>query len=88
MEDFSISRVNPLASEDALALIRELDRELVQRYPGEKINALDLTNGNESNTVFWVAYLAGQPVACGVVRKLGAQTGEIKRMFVMEKRLA
>ncbi|MBN1220061.1 MAG: GNAT family N-acetyltransferase [Anaerolineae bacterium] len=43
---------------------------------------MNLTKVNEDSTVFLVGYLAGQPVACGAVRKLEAQTGEIKRMFV------
>ena len=31
----------------------------------------------------WVVmYVAGEPVACGGVRRLAAETGEIKRMFV------
>jgi hypothetical protein len=45
-------RVDPLESEDALALIRELDREFVQRYPEEKVNALDLTKVKEDSIVF------------------------------------
>ncbi|MBN1994916.1 MAG: GNAT family N-acetyltransferase [Anaerolineae bacterium] len=85
MKHFLITKVNPLESKDALALIRQLDNELGQRYPGEKVNALDLTNFNQDSTVFWVGYLAGQAVACGAVRQLEAHTGEIKRMFVKQE---
>jgi ribosomal protein S18 acetylase RimI-like enzyme len=82
MNNLLIIKVNPLESEDALELIRELDRELLQRYPGESVHVLDLTKVNENNAVFLVGYLYGMPVVCGAISKLDGQTGEIKRVFV------
>lgn len=82
MENFSIIRVNPLDSADALELIRKLDSELRQRYPGESVHILDLTKVNENNAAFLVGYLYGMPVVCGAISKLDTRTGEIKRVFV------
>ncbi len=49
MNNLGIVKVNSLESEAALELIRELDSELHQRYPGESVHALDLTKVNENN---------------------------------------
>ena len=73
-----------LTSEPALALIGALDRELEQRYPEEgachfRLDVDEVAPGRGS---FVVARLDGRPVACGALRKLDAQRGEIKRMYV------
>jgi putative acetyltransferase len=82
MDNFSIIKVDPINSQNALELIRELDNELLQRYPGERVHTLDLTKVSEGNAIFLVGYLEGRPIACGSICKLDAQTGEIKRVFV------
>jgi GNAT superfamily N-acetyltransferase len=82
MENLSIIKVDPINSQDALELIRELDNELLQRYPGNSVHTLDLTRVGEGKAIFLVGYLEGRPVVCGSVCRLDAQTGEIKRVFV------
>lgn len=82
MNNFSLIKVNPLESEDALNLIEALNQELLQMYPGESVYMLDLSKTNGNNTVFLVGYLDHKPVACGAVTTLEPHIGEIKRMFV------
>ena len=72
---------SPLSA-DAAALVEELDRDLLDRYPPSNIYgvALDKLEGNQG--FFVIARLDCQPVGCGAVRFLKAGVGEIKRMFV------
>lgn len=59
--------------------------EIEERYgtpdsePGPKPSASDIA-------VFLVAYLDGVPVACGGLRPIDAEHGEIKRMYVIPER--
>ncbi|HVR19330.1 MAG TPA: GNAT family N-acetyltransferase, partial [Polyangiaceae bacterium] len=68
----------------ALALIAELNSELTATYPepGATHFRLDPEDVNESSGAFLVAFLAGEPVGCGAVRRLDAETAEVKRMYV------
>lgn len=73
-----------LSSTDARRLIRQLDTELAERYPDPADNHLTLDEAEvaEAHGVFLIARLAGQPVGCGAVRRIGPGLGEIKRMYV------
>jgi GNAT superfamily N-acetyltransferase len=77
-------RREDLTSAAATALIRALNAELDERYPEEGANhfRLDSEEVTEGRGAFLVAYSNGQPVACGAIRRLDADTAEIKRMFV------
>ena len=68
----------------ALGLITELNAELTATYPepGATHFRLDPADVSESSGAFLVAFLAGEPVGCGAVRRLDAETAEIKRMYV------
>ena len=79
---FKLIKVTPTKSTAALNLIKELDHDLLQRYPSDSVHTLDLSKLNGGNGVFLVGYLAGQPMACGAVTKLSPETGEIKRVYV------
>jgi putative acetyltransferase len=74
----------PLNSPAVRALIARLDAELSERYPDPADNHFELTaeEVSDSEGVFLVARLDGEPVACGALRRLEPQTGEIKRMYV------
>jgi GNAT superfamily N-acetyltransferase len=72
-----------LLSPVAQALIAELNTELSARYPEEgathfRLDAEEVASGHGA---FLVAYLDGEPVACGAVRRNEDGAAEIKRMY-------
>lgn len=77
-------RQENLASPVAEALIRALNAELSRIYPEEGAThfRLDPDEVAEGRGAFLVAYAEGSPVACGAIRRLDADTAEIKRMYV------
>jgi GNAT superfamily N-acetyltransferase len=82
-----LERKLPSATE-AASLIRELDAELVRRYPepGGTFFRLDDREVDDGRGAFLVARLDAQPVACGALRVLEGEwperTAELKRMYV------
>lgn len=67
---------------EVIALIAELDAYQDGLYPPESRHALDLAGLTQPNVLFAVARdAAGRAVGCAAV-VLGAEFGEIKRMFV------
>jgi GNAT superfamily N-acetyltransferase len=68
----------------AVRLVSQLNRELEGRYPEEGANhfELDATELVEGRGAFVIAYLDGEPVGCGAVRRINTNECEIKRMFV------
>jgi GNAT superfamily N-acetyltransferase len=79
-------RPEDLRSPTAQLLIRRLNAELTQRYPEEGAThfRLDPDEVAPGRGCFWVAWLGDAPIGCGAVRKLDAETAEVKRMFVDE----
>jgi GNAT superfamily N-acetyltransferase len=77
-------RREELSSSIAAAMIRALNAELAERYPEEGANhfRLDRDEVVVGRGAFLVAYSSGEPVACGAVRRIDADTAEIKRMYV------
>jgi GNAT superfamily N-acetyltransferase len=73
-----------IASDDAQALIAELDGYLHSLY-SEEDNFFELAHSEVRGDrgVFLVAYLEDAPAGCGAVRRRSATTGEIKRMYVV-----
>jgi putative acetyltransferase len=65
-------------------LIRALNAELEERYPEEGANffRLDADEVAEGRGAFLVAYIDGQPIGCGAVRRTDDTVAEIKRMYV------
>lgn len=67
---------------DVIALITELDAYQDSLYPPESRHALDLASLKQPHVVFAVARDAGGlAVGCGAI-VLGAEFGELKRMFI------
>jgi putative acetyltransferase len=83
LERLEVARAD-VTSALALALIAELNAELTATYPepGATHFRLDPEDVSESRGAFLVASLAGEPVGCGAVRRIDAETAEIKRMYV------
>ena len=77
-------RREDLTSTIATAMIRALNAELAERYPEEGANhfRLDREEVAEGRGAFLVVYGNGEPLACGAIRRLDADTAEIKRMYV------
>jgi putative acetyltransferase len=73
-----------IASPVAEALIRALNAELSRMYPekGATHLRLDPDEVAEGRGAFLVAYAEGNPVGCGAIRRLDADSAEIKRMYV------
>ena len=79
MPDIRVARYD---SPDAQALIAELDADLDERYgEGDPVLA-DPGEFVAPDGRFLVAYEGDRPVACAGIRRLDADTAELKRMFV------
>jgi GNAT superfamily N-acetyltransferase len=76
-----VSHADPFSSE-ALALLEELDRDLLERYPRQHIHGVSLEQLAGGRGTFVMAWLDGRPVGCGAIRFLEEEVGEIKRMYV------
>src|SRR5271154_2013687 len=81
----SIERTDP-NSRVAAQLMRELSEEEAHRYydlgPDDK-DSFGQAQVSVSRGAFVLAYLDGQTVGCGALRPLGAESAEIKRMYVV-----
>ena len=82
-ENVTISRAR-LADDAGRALIAALNAELSATYPepGATHFGLDPAEVGDGRGAFLVASLHGEPVGCGAVRLIDAETGELKRMYV------
>lgn len=81
MNDITMTLVRE-THKDLQELIAKLDDYLSTLYPAEGIFGLDLADPKVNETLFVVAYHDGQPVGCGAIRPLDAESVEIKRFFV------
>ncbi|RPH34317.1 GNAT family N-acetyltransferase [bacterium] len=79
--DLRFSRERP-DSEEARTLIRELDADLLLRYPEQWIHGLHPEDIQDDELVFLVVRHGTELVGCGALRPLEAGMAEIKRMFV------
>jgi GNAT superfamily N-acetyltransferase len=73
-----------LTDDVSRALIRELNAELSGMYPEPGANhfGLDPAEVAPGRGAFLVVHLDGAPVGCGALRRIDAETGELKRMYV------
>jgi putative acetyltransferase len=78
-------RRTEIASPTVQQLILALNAELEDMYPEEGANhfRLDLEEVADGRGAFLVAYVNGQPVGCGAVRRNDREVAEIKRMYVV-----
>ena len=68
-------------TDDARALIGELDAELGSAYPPEQRHGLSVARVFQPGVAFFIARLDGEPVGCGGVA-FGDGLAEVKRMYV------
>jgi putative acetyltransferase len=80
---FSITPAD-LTSRDALALISALNQELLGTYtePGATHFRLDPEDVTPGRGIFLVVRFNEDPVGCGALRVLDADTAELKRMYI------
>ncbi|MEV5024587.1 GNAT family N-acetyltransferase [Paenibacillus sp. LPE1-1-1.1] len=71
-------------NEDLRQLIRQLDMDLLQRYPAEEIFGIDFSDAKVNDILFIVAYVNGTPVGCGAIKPIDGTACELKRFFVEE----
>lgn len=80
-EMLMIAAVSP-GTDDARALIRELDMDIAALYPGLPINGIDVAEFERAGGYFVIAKDAGHAIGCGAFRPVDDRCAEIKRMFV------
>src|SRR5579872_5782272 len=68
-------------TDDARALIRELETELSQVYSADQRHGLSAERIFQPHVVFFIARLAGKAVGCGGVA-FADRMAEVKRMYV------
>lgn len=68
---------------DVLALFAEHD-DFMLDFLGEDKHYYTRYNEKEQIEKVWVAYESGLPMGCVAYRKQGAETGEVKRLFIRE----
>ena len=69
-------------SDDAKALIEELEAYLIPLSPAESRHGYSIEKLIKEDVPFFIIRNNGTPVACGGVKLFGADYGEIKRMYV------
>jgi GNAT superfamily N-acetyltransferase len=84
-------RSEPITGGAGEALCGALAAEVEERYAGidDDIAAehpeppLGVAETSDPHGVFLVARIAGEPVACGAIRRVDAVTAEVKRMYTV-----
>jgi len=72
--------VDDLSGEDIAAFLREHMDDMKAVSPPESRHALDLVGLRTPDITFWTMRDAGRVVACGALKALSADHGEIKSM--------
>ena len=81
MTDVEFS-ATPLDAPESLELIAAVQQEYVVRYGGPDVTELSVAEFAPPQGIFVIGRDAGQPVACGGVRLVEPDVGELKRMYV------
>jgi GNAT superfamily N-acetyltransferase len=70
------------AHPDAIALIAELDAHLTPLYPSESRHGFSVQKLIADAVAFFVIRDGDVPAGCGGIKLVGAEYGEVKRMWV------
>jgi putative acetyltransferase len=74
----------PPTSHDAQNLIRQLDEDLLRRYPAlQQTHGLHPQDAIDPDFTFVIARIDSSAVGCGALRRIEPGICEIKRMFVL-----
>lgn len=84
MSDLELRR-EPYDGPVAQQLIAAVQQEYVVRYGGPDDSPVDPGEFAPPDGAFLVGYLDGEPVACGGLRRVDADTVEVKRMYVVPR---
>ncbi len=76
--------IRPLAPADPAVrrLVAELDRLQTSLYPAESNHLDPIEVLERSDVTFLAAFVGGEAVGCGAVKRMPGRYGEIKRVFV------
>jgi putative acetyltransferase len=74
------SRLDDLGGAEIRALLAEHLRNMHQLSPPESVHALDLTALLKPDITFWTAWSDRELLACGALKELTPEHGEIKSM--------
>lgn len=69
-------------SEDASALIVELEAYLEPLYPEESNHGFSIEKLLQEKVDFFVARVDDKPASCGAIKLFGVEYGEVKRLYV------
>src|SRR5262245_15039009 len=69
-------------SDDARALVAELEAQLAALYPTESRHGYSVDKLLREGVAFFVVRHDGVPAGCGGVQLVGSEYGELKRMYV------
>jgi ribosomal protein S18 acetylase RimI-like enzyme len=69
-------------SPDAMSLIGELEAHLESIYPRESRHGLNIEQLLAQSVAFFLLRADGAPAACGGIKLVGSEYGELKRMYV------
>ena len=69
-------------TEDAMALVNELEAHLAPLYPCESRHGYSVEKLLREGVAFFVIRENGTPAGCGGIQLFGSDYGELKRMYV------
>lgn len=67
---------------DAIRLITELEDHLAGHYPAESRHGFSVEKLIAEDVAFFLLRTDGAPAACGGIKLMGSEYGELKRMYV------
>lgn len=82
MSSTTVISVERPDTEDARALITELEAHLAPFYPIESRHGYSVEKLIDEDVAFFLIRVNGTPAGCGGVKLFGTDYGEIKRMYI------
>ena len=73
-------QLDDLSGADVQALLAEHLAQMRSQSPPESVHALDLSGLKQADVSFWTGWIDGRLAACGALKTLTPEHGEIKSM--------